>query len=69
MASAIELYRDAYDLDYRKGDWETAEDIYRKIVTKYPQSEEKEYALVHLERIEKLKADPDDKELKPVRAS
>ena len=69
MASAIELYREAYDLDYRKGDWETAEDIYKKIVVKYPHSEEKEYALVHLERIEKLKGNPDDLELKPSRSS
>lgn len=68
MASAIELYRDAYHLDYRKGDWETAEELYKKIVAKYPQSEEKEYALVHLERIEKLKADPDAQELQPSRA-
>ncbi len=67
MASAIELYRDAYHQDYRKGDWETAEELYKKIVAKYPQSDEKEYALVHLDRLEKLKADPDDQELKPSR--
>jgi len=64
MASAIELYREAYELDYRKGDWETAEEIYRKIVDRYPHSDEVEYAQVHLERIEKLKADPDNRELK-----
>jgi len=64
MASAIELYREAYELDYRKGDWESAEEIYHKIVEKYPNSEEREYAGLHLERIEKLKADPDDRELK-----
>jgi outer membrane protein assembly factor BamD (BamD/ComL family) len=60
MASAIELYQKAYDLDYRKGDWETAEDLYKKIVADFPHSEEKEYALVHLDRIEKLKSNPDE---------
>jgi tetratricopeptide (TPR) repeat protein len=68
MSSAIELYREAYNLDYRKGDWEAAEELYRKIVKKYPHSEEKEYALVHLDRIEKLKSNPEDQELQPVRS-
>ena len=68
MASAIELYREAYDLDYRKGDWQTAEELYRQIVEQYPYSEEKEYALIHLERLEKLKADPHNRELQPIRA-
>ncbi|MBD3391060.1 MAG: hypothetical protein GF418_03305 [Chitinivibrionales bacterium] len=68
MATAIELYRKAYDLDYRKGDWQTAEEIYRQIAEKFPYSDEKEYALVHLERIEKLRANPRDQRLQPVRA-
>ena len=65
MATAIELYREAYELDYRKGNWEAAEDIYKQIIKKYPHSDEKEYSEVHLDRIEKLRADPDDRELKP----
>mgnify|MGYP006283451523 CR=1 FL=1 len=67
MASAIELYRRAYDLDYRKGDWETAERLYHEIMERYPYSDEKEYAQVHLERIAQLKADPHNQELAPVR--
>lgn len=67
MASAIELYRRAYDLDYRKGDWETAERLYREIMERFPYSDEKEYAQVHLERIAQLKADPHNQELAPVR--
>jgi tetratricopeptide (TPR) repeat protein len=68
MASAIELYQRAYDLDYRKGDWESAEELYRTIVEKFPYSEEKEYAQVHLQRLEKLKANPHEQALQPVRA-
>ncbi len=68
MASAIELYQRAYDLDYRQGDWEEAEDIYKAIVERYPYSDEKEYAQVHLERIQRLKGDPSDPELQPVRS-
>jgi tetratricopeptide (TPR) repeat protein len=66
MATAIELYQKAYELDYRQGDWEQAEEIYRKIIERFPHSEEKEYAEVHLERLEKLKGNPDDMPLKPV---
>ncbi len=68
MASAIELYQRAYDLDYRQGDWEEAEDIYKDILERYPYSDEKEYAQVHLERIQRLKGDPRDPELQPVRS-
>jgi tetratricopeptide (TPR) repeat protein len=68
MASAIELYREAYDLDYRKGDWQTAEELYRKIMEQHPYSEEKEYAMIHLERLEKLKADPHNQSLQPIRS-
>ena len=66
MATAIELYQKAYDLDYREGDWESAEEIYRKIIERFPHSEEKEYAQVHLDRLEKLKGNPEDFPLKPV---
>ena len=68
MATAIELYRKAYDLDYRKGDWQQAEELYKQIIEKYPYSDEKEYALVHIERIENLRANPHDQKLQPVRA-
>ncbi len=68
MASAIELYQRAYNLDYRQGDWEEAEDIYKEIVERYPYSDEKEYAQVHLERIQRLKGNPSDPELQPVRS-
>ncbi len=68
MTSAIELYQKAYDLDYRKGDWEYAEELYKIITEKYPYSEEKEYAQIHLDRIAKLKSNPSDYSLQPVRA-
>jgi tetratricopeptide (TPR) repeat protein len=67
MATAIELYQKAYNLDYRKGDWEYAEQLYNEIVQKFPYSEERDYAQVHLERIGKLKANPNDQALLPVR--
>ncbi|MFP4522841.1 MAG: hypothetical protein ACLFQK_11915 [Fibrobacterota bacterium] len=66
MASAIELYRKAYNTDYRNGDWETAEEIYNRIIEQFPHSEESEYAKVHLDRITKLKGNPEDSDLKPV---
>jgi tetratricopeptide (TPR) repeat protein len=69
MPTAIELYRNAYDLDYRKGDWQQAEAIYRQIIEQYPYSDEKEYSLVHIERLEQLKANPRDRKLQPVRAA
>jgi tetratricopeptide (TPR) repeat protein len=69
MATAIELYRKAYDLDYRKGDWHSAEELYKEIIEKFPYSDEKEYSLVHIERLEKLKANPRDQKLQPVRGS
>lgn len=65
--SAIEIYQRAYDADYRKGDWQYAEELYREIVEKYPYSDEKEYAMVHLERLEKLKGNPKEPSLQPVR--
>ncbi len=68
MASAIELYQQAYDLDYRHGDWETAEEMYRDILERYPYSDEKEYAQVHLERIQRLKGNPKDPDILPVRS-
>ena len=67
MATAIELYQKAYNLDYRKGDWEYAEQLYNQIIQKFPYSEERDYAQVHLERIGKLKANPHDQALLPVR--
>lgn len=66
MASAIELYQQAYNLDYRQGDWESAEELYQRIIEQYPHSDEKEYAKVHLDRIQRLKGDPKDPELEPV---
>ncbi len=68
MASAIELYQRAYDLDYRNGDWESAEELYHEIIERYPYSDEKEYAQVHLERIQRLKGNPKDPEIQPVRS-
>lgn len=69
MSSAIELYKRAYEMDYRQGDWQFAETLYRELIERYPYSEEKEYAQVHLERIEKLKRDPNDPDLQPSRRS
>jgi outer membrane protein assembly factor BamD (BamD/ComL family) len=68
MSSAIELYQQAYDADYRKGDWEYAKELYEAIRRKYPHSEEAEYCRVHLDRLEKLKSDPHNHELQPVRS-
>jgi tetratricopeptide (TPR) repeat protein len=68
MSSAIELYQKAYDADYRKGDWEYARELYETIVQNFPHSEEAEYCRVHLDRLEKLKSDPDNQELQPVRS-
>jgi hypothetical protein len=67
MASAIELYRDAYEMDYRKGDWQYAEELYRQVMREYPESDEAEYCRIHLERIEKLKGDPQAPALQSVR--
>jgi tetratricopeptide (TPR) repeat protein len=67
MPTAIEMYRRAYDLDYRKGDWRQAEALYRQIIEQYPYSDEKEYCLVHLERLEKIKLNPNGKKGRPVR--
>jgi hypothetical protein len=68
MATAIELYQRAYDADYRKGDWEYARELYESIVQKYPHSEEAEYCRVHLDRLDKLRSDPHNHELQPVRS-
>jgi outer membrane protein assembly factor BamD (BamD/ComL family) len=68
MSSAIELYQQAYDADYRKGDWEYAKELYETIVQKFPHSEEAEYCRVHLDRLEKLNSDPNNQELQPVRS-
>ncbi len=61
MPSAIELYRDAYYLDFHKGDLEGAESLYKKIIEKFPRSEEKQWAEIHLERIEQIKSGDDSK--------
>ena len=66
MSSAIELYHQAYDADYRKGDWEYAKELYEAIIQKYPHSEEAEYCRVHLDRLEKLRSDPHNHKLQPV---
>ncbi|MBN1759850.1 MAG: tetratricopeptide repeat protein [Chitinispirillaceae bacterium] len=68
MSSAIELYKEAYDLDYNKGDSLYAEVLYKEIIERFPHSDEKEYAQVHLERIAKLKGNPDDPTFKPLRS-
>ncbi|MBN1307107.1 MAG: hypothetical protein JXA18_04265 [Chitinispirillaceae bacterium] len=68
MSSAIELYKEAYDLDYNKGDSLYAEVLYKEIIARFPHSDEKEYAQVHLERIAKLKGNPDDPTFKPLRS-
>lgn len=69
MASSIELYQRAYDSDYRKGDWQYAEELYKEIIERFPYSDEKEYAQVHLDRLAKLKSDPHNQELQAVRGS
>lgn len=67
MSSAIELYKEAYDLDFNKGDSLYAEVLYKEIIERFPHSDEKEYAQVHLERIAKLKGNPSDPTFKPLR--
>jgi outer membrane protein assembly factor BamD (BamD/ComL family) len=68
MPSAIELYQEAYEADYRNGNWEYARELYDAIIQKFPHSEEAEYCRVHLDRLEKLKSDPNDRELQSVRS-
>lgn len=68
MSSAIELYKEAYDLDFNKGESIYAETLYRELIERYPHSDEKEYAQVHLERIAKLKGNPDDPTFTPLRS-
>jgi outer membrane protein assembly factor BamD (BamD/ComL family) len=68
MSSAIELYKQAYDADYGNGDTEYARELYEAIIQTYPHSEEAGYCRVHLDRLEKLKSDPDNQELQPVRS-
>ena len=60
MSSAIELYKEAYDLDFNKGDISYAEVLYKELIERFPHSDEKEYAQIHLERIAKLKGNPKD---------
>ena len=67
MSSAIELYKEAYDLDFNKGESLYAETLYKELIERFPHSDEKEYAQVHLERIAKLKGNPDDPAFKPLR--
>jgi len=69
MSSAIELYKQAYDLDFKNGDRPMAEQLYKEIVERFPYSDEKEYALIHLDRIEKLKDNPRDPALQPAKTS
>jgi outer membrane protein assembly factor BamD (BamD/ComL family) len=70
MKSAIELYKEAYELDYRKGNWEDAEDLYKKIIATYPHADEKEYSEVHLARIQRLKeTGGEDERLLPSRGT
>lgn len=64
MPSAIELYKRAYDLDFRNGDIDYAETLYNEIIEKFPESEEREYASIHLERIRRLRNDPQNPILK-----
>ena len=68
MSSAIELYKEAYDLDFNKGDSLYAETLYKELIERYPHSDEKEYAQVHLERIAKLKGNPNDPTYSPLRS-
>lgn len=58
VQSAIELYEKAYNLDYNKGDQKAAEKVYQQIIEMYPGSDEREYAQVHLERINQMRANP-----------
>ena len=68
MSSAIELYKEAYDLDFNKGDSLYAEVLYKELIERYPHSDEREYAEIHLERIAKLKGNPSDPTFKPLRS-
>jgi outer membrane protein assembly factor BamD (BamD/ComL family) len=68
MPSAIELYQQAYDADYRKGNWEYAKELYETILRTYPHSEEAEYCRVHLDRLERLRSDPHNNELQAVQS-
>jgi tetratricopeptide (TPR) repeat protein len=68
MSSALELYKEAYDLDFNKGESLFAERLYKDIIERYPNSDEKEYAQVHLERIAKLKGNPNDPAYAPLKS-
>lgn len=48
--SAIELYKEAYDLHFKRGKPEMAQELYKKIIARYPDSEERKYAQFLLER-------------------
>jgi hypothetical protein len=67
MSTALELYKQAYDLDYNKGDVHYAETLYKEIISRFPHSDEKEYSQVHLDRIARLKGNPGDPAFSPVK--
>lgn len=65
MATPLELYAQAYDADYNRGEWEYARELYTRIIETSPHSDEADYCRVHLERLDKLKSNPDTPALKP----
>ncbi len=54
MKTPLEMYSQAYELDFIKGKPLQARELYLKIIREFPDSEEREYADIHLERIEKI---------------
>ncbi len=51
MKSAIELYQEAYNLHFRQGRPELARELYREIIERFPESDERKYAQFLLARI------------------
>ncbi len=51
MKSAIELYQEAYSLHFKENRPDLAKELYREIIEKYPDSDEREYAQFLLTKI------------------
>ncbi len=51
MKSAIELYQEAYNLHFRQGRPELARELYREIIDRFPDADERKYAQFLLARI------------------
>lgn len=50
--TALEMYRDAYNLHYKIGDTEKAKKIYHEIIEGYPVSDAADYASIQLKNID-----------------